>query len=52
MKVKLIVLLLAILAPLMALGQKAAIKTNLLYDATATLNGGVEVNSLHNGQAT
>ena len=44
MKVKFIVLLLALVGlALPAAAQKAAIKTNLLYDATATLNGGVEV---------
>lgn len=44
MKVKFIVLLLALVGlALPAASQKAAIKTNLLYDATATLNGGVEV---------
>ncbi len=44
MKVKITILLLAVLGlALPAAAQKAAIKTNLLYDATATLNGGVEV---------
>ncbi len=26
-----------------AMGQEVALKTNLLYDATATINGGVEI---------
>ena len=44
MKVKLMILLLALAGVFTAANaQKAAVKTNLLYDATATLNGGVEV---------
>lgn len=43
MKTKLFALLLmCLLAPAAARGQNVAVKTNLLYDATLTLNGGVE----------
>lgn len=42
MKLRYSLLLLGFPAFLWAQAQKAAIKTNILYDATATLNGGIE----------
>ena len=44
MKIKLCVaLLMALFAGMFALAQKVALKTNLLYDATATVNAGIEI---------
>lgn len=43
MKVKLLAFIAMIFIGLSAGAQKAALKTNIFYDATATLNGGVEV---------
>lgn len=39
---KLLILLFAVSAPVIASGQKIGVKTNLLYDATATINLGFE----------
>lgn len=44
MKIKLCVaLLMALFAGMFASAQKVALKTNLLYDATATVNAGIEI---------
>ena len=44
MKIKLCVaLLMALFAGMFAAAQKVALKTNLLYDATATVNAGIEI---------
>ena len=43
MKLRYSVLLLLFMALLQAHAQKVAVKTNILYDATATINGGVEM---------
>ncbi len=40
---KVVTLLAAMSLCVSAFGQKAAIKTNILYDATATVNLGVEI---------
>lgn len=40
---KICIILFAVMAPCMAMGQKFGVKTNLLYDATATINAGFEV---------
>ena len=42
MKIRLLTAVLAILCSTAVFGQKAALKTNLLYDAGLTLNGGIE----------
>ena len=52
MKVKLLAFIAMIFIGLSAGAQKAALKTNIFYDATATLNGGVEVKFAPNGPAT
>ena len=42
MKIRLLTAVLALLCSTAVFGQKAALKTNLLYDVGLTLNGGIE----------